>query len=145
MESLIAPALLVLLTSVLGFLIKALQGRGHKVVSHEVVDLSRLPATQNNIPTTELGAKGTLLQFSTQYCGQCPGVRRQLAQLAYRLGGLSHLEVDITDRLDVAAHFGISQTPTVLLLDSKGEIVYRFGGIPNLQSLNQEIAKLGVK
>lgn len=145
MESLIAPALLVLLTSVLGFLIKALQGRGHKVVSHEVVDLSRLPATQNNIPTTELGAKGTLLQFSTQYCGQCPGVRRQLAQLAYRLGGLSHLEVDITDRLDVAAHFGISQTPTVLLLDSRGEIVYRFGGIPNLQSLNQEIAKLGVK
>lgn len=145
MESLIAPALLVLLTSVLGFLIKALQGRGHKVVSHEVVDLSRLPATQNNIPTTELGAKGTLLQFSTQYCGQCPGVRRQLAQLAYRLGGLSHLEVDITDRLDVAAHFGISQTPTVLLLDSKGEIVYRFGGIPNLQSLNHEIAKLGVK
>ena len=145
MESLIAPALLVLFASAIGFLIKALQGRGHKVASHEVVDLSRLPATQNNFPTTELGAKGTLLQFSTQYCGQCPGVRRQLAQLAYRLGGLSHLEVDITDRLDVAAHFAISQTPTVLLLNSGGEIVYRFGGIPNLQRLNQEIAKLGVK
>ena len=65
--------------------------------------------------------------------------------MEYRLGGLSHLEVDITERLDIAAHFGINQTPTVFLLNSKGELVYRVGGLPNLIKLNQELEKLGVK
>jgi thiol-disulfide isomerase/thioredoxin len=100
---------------------------------------------KNQVVTTTLGKKATLLQFSTTYCGQCPGVRRQLAQLEYRLGGLSHLEVDITERLDVAAHFSINQTPTVFLLNSHGELVYRVGGIPNMTKLNQELEKLGVK
>ena len=94
---------------------------------------------------TELGKQATLIQFSTQFCGQCPGVRRQLAQLEHRHGGLTHLEVDITDRLNVAARFGINQTPTVFLLNSQGELVYRVGGVPNLTKLNQELEKLGVK
>lgn len=145
METLIASLSLVVLGTLAGLSIKFLQGKGHKVANHEVVDLSRLPATQNGLPNAQLGSKATLLQFSTEYCGQCPGVRRQLARLAYRLGGLSHLEVDITERLDIAAHFKISQTPTVLLLDGRGEIVFRFGGLPNLQRLSQELERLGVK
>ena len=86
-----------------------------------------------------------MLQFSTEYCGQSPGVRRQLAQLEYRMGGLSHLEVDITDRIEIAAHFGISQTPTVFVLNPRGEIVYRVGGVPKLPLLLAELEKLGVK
>jgi thioredoxin-like negative regulator of GroEL len=45
----------------------------------------------------------------------------------------------------VAARFGINQTPTVFLLNSEGELVYRVGGLPNLNKLNQELEKLGVK
>jgi thioredoxin-related protein len=58
---------------------------------------------------------------------------------------VNHLEVDITDGLDVAAHFGINQTPTVFLLNPKGELVYRVGGTPNLAKLKVELEKLGVK
>ena len=128
-----------------GFVYKLLHGRGHKVSSKEIVSLGKLQATNNGIPITEYGKKATLVQFTTEYCGQCPGVRRTLLQLEYRLGGLRFAEVDITERLDVAAHFNISQTPTVFLLDEHGNLVYRVGGVPKLPQLMEELKKLGVK
>ena len=138
--------LIVLLASTLaGVAYRLLRGRGHEVKRKERIDLSRLPTEKNGIATSLLGKHATLIQFSTQYCGQCPGVRRQLSQLEYRLGGISFLEVDITDRIDIAAHFGISQTPTVFVLNQKSELVYRIGGVPNLKILNEELAKLGAK
>ena len=128
-----------------GFVYKLLHGRGHKVSTKEIVSLGKLQASNNGIPITEYGKKATLVQFTTEYCGQCPGVRRTLLQLEYRLGGLRFAEVDITERLDVAAHFNISQTPTVFLLDEYGNLVYRVGGVPKLPQLMEELEKLGVK
>lgn len=145
MESLLPVLALVVTASLVGLVYRLLRGRGHRVRKKQLIDLRRLRATKNGILTTELGKQATLIQFSTQYCGQCPGVRRQLAQLEHRHGGLSHLEVDITERLNVAARFSINQTPTVFLLNSEGELVYRVGGVPNLSKLNQELEKLGVK
>ena len=145
MEPLLPVLALVVTASLVGLVYRLLRGRGHRVRKKQLIDLRRLRATKNGILTTELGKQATLIQFSTQYCGQCPGVRRQLAQLEHRHGGLSHLEVDITERLNVAARFSINQTPTVFLLNSEGELVYRVGGVPNLSKLNQELEKLGVK
>jgi len=85
-----------------------------------------------------------LVQFSTQYCGQCPGVRRALAKLEYRNGDVLFIEADITDRLNLAAHFNITQTPTVLVLNSAGVIKYRVGGAPKAGTIESELTKLGV-
>ncbi len=135
-----------LLAAVIGGTIyKYFQGKGRRVSSAEVIDLRKLRATSNGLPVTEYGKKATLVQFSTEYCGQCPGVKRTLSQLAYRTGGLAFAEVDITERLDLAAHFSISQTPTVFLLDDSGHVIYRVGGIPKMNQLNDELQKLGVK
>ena len=143
--SLIATLGLLALATIGGTLYKILHGRGHKVSSKEVIDLGKLRATNNGIAVTEYGKKATLIQFTTEYCGLCPGVRRTLSQLEYRLGGLRFAEVDITERLDVAAHFNINQTPTVFLLDHKGNLIYRVGGVPKLPQLMEELEKLGVK
>lgn len=124
---------------------KTLQGKGRRVSSTEVISLGKLRATSNGLPVSEYGKKATLVQFSTRYCGQCPAVKRTLSQLAYRSGGLDFAEVDITDRLDVAAHFNISQTPTVFLLDHSGRVIFRVGGVPKMQQLTDELQKLGVK
>lgn len=145
MDSLSLVGLLLLGALVAGISYRFLHGRGHKVARKQAIDLKRLGATKNGVAASSLGKKATLVQFSTEYCGQCPGVRRQLAQLEYRLGGLSHVEVDITERIDIAAHFNISQTPTIFVLDSKGEIVYRVGGVPKMPLLMTELEKLGVK
>jgi thiol-disulfide isomerase/thioredoxin len=144
-ESLLPVIALVSIASAVGIAYRLLRGRGHRVRRKQQIDLKRLRATNNGILSTALGKQATLIQFSTQYCGQCPGVRRQLAQLEHRHGGLVHLEVDITERLNVAARFAINQTPTVFLLNSQGELVYRVGGVPNLTKLTQELEKLGVK
>ena len=143
--SLIATLGLLALGVIGGVVFKWLQGKGRRVSSKEIVDLGKLKAQNNELPITEYGKKATLVQFSTQYCGQCPGVKRTLSQLEYRLGGLRFAEVDITERLDVAAHFNISQTPTVFLLDEKGHLLYRMGGVPKMNQLMEELGKLGVK
>lgn len=145
MDNLLAVLALVGAATLVGLAYRFLHGRGHRVKSKKKIDLERLRPKRNNQVTTALGAKATLLQFSTSYCGQCPGVRRQLLALDESLQGVHHLEVDITDRLDVAAHLGINQTPTVFLLNDKGELVYRVGGIPNVTKLKVELEKLGVK
>ncbi len=145
MDNLVAVLALVGAATLVGLAYRFLHGRGHRVKSKKKIDLERLRPKRNNQVTTALGAKATLLQFSTSYCGQCPGVRRQLLALDESLQGVHHLEVDITDRLDVAAHLGINQTPTVFLLNDKGELVYRVGGIPNVTKLKAELEKLGVK
>lgn len=145
MDNLLAVLALVGAATLVGLAYRFLHGRGHRVKSKKKIDLERLGPKRNDQVTTALGAKATLLQFSTSYCGQCPGVRRQLVALDESLQGVHHLEVDITDRLDVAAHFGINQTPTVFLLNDKGELVYRVGGIPNVAKLKVELEKLGVK
>lgn len=145
MDNLLAVLALVGSAMLIGLAYRFLHGRGHRVKSKKKIDLQRLGPQRNNQLSTAVGAKATLLQFSTSYCGQCPGVRRQLIALDESLTGLHHLEVDITDRLDVAAHFGINQTPTVFVLNHKGELVYRVGGTPNLAKLRVELEKLGVK
>lgn len=141
--SLILGGGLLALALILGVVFKLLAGRGHEVSSSEKIDLTKLKAVKNGVPVTSFGKQATLLQFSTEYCGQCPGVRRQLAQMEYRNGGLLHLDVDITDRLDLAAHFSISQTPTVFVLDQDGEIRFRVSGIPKPGAIQQELERLG--
>ena len=143
--SLIATLGLLAFGLVGGVVFKLLQGKGRRVSSKEIVDLAKLRAKSNELPITEYCKRATLVQFSTEYCGQCPGVRRTLSQLEYRFGGLRFAEVDITERLDVAAHFNISQTPTVFLLDEKGHLIYRMGGVPKMNQLLEELGKLGVK
>lgn len=136
---------LVLLALALGLAYRFLGGRGHRVRKSEAIDLKKLGATRDGLPVKVFGKKATLLQFSAEYCAICPGVSRAFGKLEYRYGNLKHIEVDITNRLDLAAHFNINQTPTTFLLNEKGEIVFRVSGAPKLDLLTKELEKLGVK
>ncbi len=126
-----------------GVTYKLFHGRGHRVLGAEVVDLAKLKVHKNGDPVNEFGSKATLVLFSTKYCGQCPAARRALAKLAHRHGSLLFIEADITERLDLAAHFNITQTPTIFVLNHRGEIRYRVGGTPKTNTIETELAKLG--
>lgn len=136
---------LVLLAVLVGLVYRFWSGTGHKVKSTEVVDLKKLAATAKGKPVTSFGKSATLLQFSAQYCAICPGVSRALGKISEGQPGLKHIEVDITDRLDLASHFNVNQTPTVFLLDSSGRIQYRFSGAPKLDVLTKELERYGIK
>lgn len=134
-NALLALAVLLTATVALGAFVRWRQGRPRRHIPHEVVIPARLGAES-------LGSRATLLQFSTELCGRCPGVHRTLAAVAEGREGVSHLDIDVTHRPDIAKHFHILQTPTTLVLDGGGVVRTRFGGVPNREVLELEINRL---
>jgi thiol-disulfide isomerase/thioredoxin len=94
------------------------------------------------VPADALGEAATLVQFSTRFCGSCPGVARNLRSLAEDRPGVAHVEVDITDRAEVATRLHILQTPTVLLLDHDGVPLSRFTGAAPRSAYLRELSRV---
>ena len=87
-----------------------------------------------------LGQRATLVQFSTAFCAPCRPTRQILGQVAGMVDGVTHLEVDAAERLDLVRRLRINSTPTVLVLDPHGAIVKRAAGLPRKADV---IAALG--
>ncbi|MBZ3901753.1 thioredoxin family protein [Streptomyces brasiliscabiei] len=87
-----------------------------------------------------LGERATLVQFSSAFCAPCRATRRVLAEVAGMVPGVTHVEIDAEDRLDLVRRLDILKTPTVLVLDSGGRIVRRATGQPRKADV---IAALG--
>jgi len=137
--------LLVLVALIAGFWWKARTGRAKLVRTGELVDLGKLKAEKNGKPVSNFGKSATLLQFSTEICSICVATARLYRDLEKATPGLKHIEVDITHRMDLAAHFGIMQTPTTLILDKHGMVKARIGGAPRQNVIAAELAKLEKK
>jgi thiol-disulfide isomerase/thioredoxin len=121
---------------------KARTGRAKLVRSGELVDLSKLKAQKGGKPVQSFGKNATLLQFSTEVCSACVATARFYGDLEIATPGLKHIEVDITDRMELAAHFSIMQTPTTLILDKHGMVRARIGGAPRPNVVTEELKKL---
>jgi thiol-disulfide isomerase/thioredoxin len=87
-----------------------------------------------------LGERATLVQFSSAFCAPCRATRRVLGEVAGMVPGVSHVEIDAEDHLDLVRDLGILKTPTVLVLDADGRIVRRATGQPRRADV---IAALG--
>ena len=77
-----------------------------------------------------LGQRATLVQFSTAFCAPCRPTRQILGQVAGMVDGVTHVEVDAAERLDLVRRLRINSTPTVLVLDPDGAIIKRAAGLP---------------
>jgi thiol-disulfide isomerase/thioredoxin len=89
---------------------------------------------------SRLGERATLVQFSTAFCAPCRPTRQLLAQVAGTVDGVTHVEIDAAERLDLVRRLHINSTPTVLVLDPGGAIVRRAVGLPRKADV---IAALG--
>ncbi|MFI5804785.1 TlpA family protein disulfide reductase [Streptomyces sp. NPDC051561] len=78
----------------------------------------------------EPGERATLVQFSSAFCRPCWATRRILAEVAAMVAGVTHVEIDAEEHLALVRELGITQTPTVLVLDADGRIVRRATGQP---------------
>jgi thiol-disulfide isomerase/thioredoxin len=135
-------SLLVLISLMAGIYWKARTGRAKLVRSGELVDLGKLKALKNGVPVTSFGKKATLLQFSTEVCSVCVQTARIYQEIEKAKPGVKHIEVDLTDRMDLAAHFAVMQTPTTLILDKNGKVKARIGGAPRQNVIQEELEKL---
>ncbi|MEU6636136.1 TlpA family protein disulfide reductase [Streptomyces sp. IPPR8] len=88
----------------------------------------------------DLGARATLVQFSSAFCAPCRATRRVLAEVARMVPGVAHVEVDAEARLELVRSLGVLKTPTVFVLDAAGRIVRRAAGQPRKADV---IAALG--
>jgi thiol-disulfide isomerase/thioredoxin len=112
---------LVAIATVLGLAWKSRTGRLRAADGN-----TRLSAT--DVGAERLGSRATLLQFSTEFCAQCPGTARVLHGIAAGHDGVDHLDVDLTVRPELARRFDVLQTPTTLLLDGRGRVRGRISG-----------------
>lgn len=87
-----------------------------------------------------LGERATLVQFSSAFCAPCRATRRVLGEVAGMVPGVTHVEIDAEDQLDLVRRLGILKTPTVLVLDATGNVVRRATGQPRKADV---IAALG--
>lgn len=95
------------------------------------------------IDGVDLASGITLLQFSSEYCPPCRATARVLDDLAHA-HGVSHVELDVAERPELAARFGILQTPTTLVLDRTGRVRARIGGAVRREQLAAELDRLSV-
>jgi thiol-disulfide isomerase/thioredoxin len=89
---------------------------------------------------TPLGARATLVQFSSSFCAPCRATRHLLADIAGRADGVTHIEIDVAARMDLARQLGILRTPTVLVLGPQGQIARRASGLPRRADVESALA-----
>ena len=124
---------LVVISTAIGLVVRGREGRVQEVRAFRRVVPAQLGSSE------KLGTSVTLLQFSTEMCSKCPGTAELLHKTADARAGVSHIEIDVTHRPDIANEVNIMQTPTTLILDASGAIAARIGGAPRLDALKHAI------
>lgn len=126
---------LVLVASALGVLLRRNPERSRALSGEQRVDVAELGLDV-------LGARATVVQFSTELCSRCPGVQRTIQGLIEGQPEVAFVHVDVTHRPELASAYNLLQTPTVLLLDEAGRPRTRLTGAISRQSLTNELSSL---
>jgi len=90
----------------------------------------------------ELGKKATILQFKTEYCSICPGVKRQINELIKNDKGISFYEIDAVERIELAKKLHVKSSPTVLFFNEAGLEEGRIIGAPKKDQLRNTLEKI---
>jgi thiol-disulfide isomerase/thioredoxin len=141
---LLAVVALVALATIAGLIWKAKTGTAKKIASGEVIDLEEIAAVKDGKPVLKFGERVTFLQFSSEVCSQCVQTARLFHELEAQHDDVLHLEVNITNRLDLAKKFNILQTPTTFVLDKNGVVTSRIGGAAKPQTIQDELGSFHI-
>jgi hypothetical protein len=123
---LIALVVVLAAASAAGFLVRQRQGRFRPGPARQPTAAAGvLSAADLGAP---LGAQATLVQFSTEVCAYCGPTRKLLTEVAREREGISFIEIDAAERMDLTRRLHVLSTPTVLVLDALGGITSRASG-----------------
>ncbi len=87
-----------------------------------------------------LGERATVVQFSSTFCAPCRSTRYVAERAVATTTGVAYADLDVADHLELGERLGIDVTPTVLVLDARGEVVRRASGVPTLAQLRSALA-----
>ena len=105
-----------------------------------------LVRASNNVFTLfkKLPNKPVLVYFTTPDCTPCKTVQRPaIDRISGMLGEtLEVVEIDATQRPDLAKTWGVMSVPTTFLLDARGEARYVNNGVARAEKLLEQIQML---
>ena len=127
-----------------GLVWRSRSGKARQIKGGEQIDLDEIGAVKNGVPVTKFGQKVTFLQFSSEFCTACRQTAKLYGELEQVHPEILHIEVDITNRTDLANKFNILQTPTTLVLDARGRVTSRIGGAVKQQTIEDEIGSFEI-
>jgi thiol-disulfide isomerase/thioredoxin len=101
---------------------------------------------QNNVLSlfSKLPNKPVIVYFTTPDCVPCKTVQRPaLRKLSGLMGDkLEVIEIDATERPDLAKQWGVMSVPTTFLLDARGEARYVNNGVARVEKLMEQLQTL---
>ena len=105
-----------------------------------------LVRARNNVFTlfNKLPNKPVIVYFTTPDCTPCKTVQRPALNQVCKLLGekLQVIEIDATERPDLAKKWGVMSVPTTFLLDARGEARYVNNGVARAEKLMEQLQTL---
>lgn len=103
---------------------------------------AKLIALDQKTLGSELGARATLVQFSSAFCTPCRMTRTLITDVITDMPDVRHIDIDAESHLDLVRRLDIKSTPTTLFLDSSGIERGRAIGAPKRNELIEAITAL---
>jgi thioredoxin 1 len=85
--------------------------------------------------------KPTIVYFTTPDCAPCKTIQRPALSKLLTLTGdsVQVVEIDATQRPDLAKQWGVMSVPTTFLLDARGEARYVNNGVTRVEKLMEQL------
>ena len=119
---------------------------GLGTLAYWLVNQRLLIRARNNVFTllNALPNKPVLVYFTTPDCAPCKTIQRPaINRVTDLLGeGLEVVEIDATERPDLAKAWGVMSVPTTFVLDTRGEARYVNNGVARAEKLLEQIQTL---
>lgn len=114
--------------------------------AYSLVNRYRLVRAKDKVFTlfNTLPNKPVIVYFTTPSCVPCKTVQRPAIDKVSRMLGedLKVVEIDATQRPDLANRWGVMSVPTTFLLDARGQARYVNNGVTRAEKLIQQIQTL---
>jgi len=84
----------------------------------------------------------TFLQFSSEFCQPCRVTSKVLEEVTNSFPAICHIELDVVEHMDLVKTYGITRTPTTLIIDKEGTVHFRATGVPKKPELVSAVTEL---
>ena len=84
----------------------------------------------------------TFLPFSSEFCQPCRVTTKLLDELTNSFPAICHIELDVVEHMDLVKTYGITRTPTTLIIDKSGTVHFRATGVPKKAELTAAVTDL---
>jgi thiol-disulfide isomerase/thioredoxin len=91
---------------------------------------------------TELGARATMVQFSSAFCTPCRATKVLLEDMVKTLSDVRYAHIDAESNLALVRELNILSTPTTLFLNGAGVEVGRAMGTPKRAQVHAALAAI---